>query len=287
MIRRPPRSTLFPYTTLFRSEGRGPFRRSRRRCWGAGGAPGDVGHGTRGSRVRQPPGAGTLQGGADEPGEQRVGTVGPRPELRVELGADHPGVVPELADLNQRAVRQRAAGDEARRLKLRAELVVELVAVPVSLHDLIAAVGLARLRRLHQTAGVTAQAHGAPLVLDAPLLREQADDGVGGLRIELRGVGFVLAEDVPGELHDHHLQAETEAQVRDAVLARVACGLDLPFEPALSEAPRHDDAVHPGQHLLSVRALHLFRVQPADVYARLVVDAGVDQRLFDGEVGVR
>src|SRR5947207_8836041 len=24
MIRRPPRSTLFPYTTLFRSEGRGP-----------------------------------------------------------------------------------------------------------------------------------------------------------------------------------------------------------------------------------------------------------------------
>src|SRR2546430_7565882 len=27
MIRRPPRSTLFPYTTLFRSRGRGPRRR--------------------------------------------------------------------------------------------------------------------------------------------------------------------------------------------------------------------------------------------------------------------
>src|SRR5437588_3819186 len=27
MIRRPPRSTLFPYTTLFRSCGRGPLRR--------------------------------------------------------------------------------------------------------------------------------------------------------------------------------------------------------------------------------------------------------------------
>src|SRR2546425_11632026 len=28
MIRRPPRSTLFPYTTLFRSRGRGPVRRA-------------------------------------------------------------------------------------------------------------------------------------------------------------------------------------------------------------------------------------------------------------------
>src|SRR3712207_7103868 len=33
MIRRPPRSTLFPYTTLFRSRGRG-VRRSQRRSHG-------------------------------------------------------------------------------------------------------------------------------------------------------------------------------------------------------------------------------------------------------------
>src|SRR2546430_6117301 len=31
MIRRPPRSTLFPYTTLFRSEGRESFRCGERR----------------------------------------------------------------------------------------------------------------------------------------------------------------------------------------------------------------------------------------------------------------
>src|SRR3712207_8464981 len=35
MIRRPPRSTLFPYTTLFRSETRVPIRRGTgRRCGG-------------------------------------------------------------------------------------------------------------------------------------------------------------------------------------------------------------------------------------------------------------
>src|SRR5690242_20921514 len=37
MIRRPPRSTLFPYTTLFRSRGRGVRARRRRR--GRGAAP--------------------------------------------------------------------------------------------------------------------------------------------------------------------------------------------------------------------------------------------------------
>src|SRR3712207_7148383 len=35
MIRRPPRSTLFPYTTLFRSEARREVRRRRRTALGA------------------------------------------------------------------------------------------------------------------------------------------------------------------------------------------------------------------------------------------------------------
>src|SRR5256885_5671286 len=43
MIRRPPRSTLFPYTTLFRSPGLSPFRLSRAglrlRCRGRGRFP--------------------------------------------------------------------------------------------------------------------------------------------------------------------------------------------------------------------------------------------------------
>src|SRR6266545_7249451 len=45
MIRRPPRSTLFPYTTLFRSPGRGGRAgRARRRCGRlAGRCPGGAG----------------------------------------------------------------------------------------------------------------------------------------------------------------------------------------------------------------------------------------------------
>src|SRR5258708_13193065 len=37
MIRRPPRSTLFPYTTLFRSPSRSPVRAPGRPRWSSGG----------------------------------------------------------------------------------------------------------------------------------------------------------------------------------------------------------------------------------------------------------
>src|SRR5204862_7260748 len=43
MIRRPPRSTLFPYTTLFRSSG---ANTPTRRCWRLGGSTGDAGTGS-------------------------------------------------------------------------------------------------------------------------------------------------------------------------------------------------------------------------------------------------
>src|SRR3712207_8356036 len=65
MIRRPPRSTLFPYTTLFRSDGVRPAGRDG----GEGGAPRQAGH--RHRRRRQlpdeRPGAGVLLRREDRP----------------------------------------------------------------------------------------------------------------------------------------------------------------------------------------------------------------------------
>src|SRR3712207_8931202 len=54
MIRRPPRSTLFPYTTLFRSRGARPLARPRRRPAAGGGGrllPAAAGQGGGGRRV--------------------------------------------------------------------------------------------------------------------------------------------------------------------------------------------------------------------------------------------
>src|SRR2546430_7497406 len=56
MIRRPPRSTLFPYTTLFRSRGRTP-RQSHRAAAGGG---------TRGAIRRQDRRGGRRDGGRSE-----------------------------------------------------------------------------------------------------------------------------------------------------------------------------------------------------------------------------
>ena len=216
-----------------------------------------------------------------------MGTVGTRPELGVELGAYHPGVISQLADLDQGIVGEGAAGHQASFLKLGAELVVQLVAVTVALNDFVPAVGGARFGLLHQATGVAAEAHGAALFLHPLLLRQQAYDGVGALRVELCGVGIVGAEQVTGELHYHHLKPQAEPQIRHVVLAGVAGGPDLPLEAALPEAAGDDDAVHPRQHLLHIRILHVLGVQPVYVDAGPVLHAGVDQRFLHREVGVR
>src|SRR5258708_18585711 len=54
MIRRPPRSTLFPYTTLFRSAEPGRMRVPDRRAGGSGAAPdGAIGPRRNDGRTRQ------------------------------------------------------------------------------------------------------------------------------------------------------------------------------------------------------------------------------------------
>src|SRR5260370_39862414 len=54
MIRRPPRSTLFPYTTLFRSPRRAVPRRRARRARGRASAPGRPAVVTRVARTHHP-----------------------------------------------------------------------------------------------------------------------------------------------------------------------------------------------------------------------------------------
>src|SRR5256885_13149813 len=54
MIRRPPRSTLFPYTTLFRSLQHGDRRPSRRCCRASVQRRGFTGHCRPGSRTVKP-----------------------------------------------------------------------------------------------------------------------------------------------------------------------------------------------------------------------------------------
>ena len=74
------------------------------------------------------------------------GPVGPRLELGMELAGAEPRVVRQLDDLDQPLVRRRARDDQAVRDELRAQGVVDLVAVAVALVDHRLAVGPRRRR---------------------------------------------------------------------------------------------------------------------------------------------
>src|SRR2546426_2134054 len=89
MIRRPPRSTLFPYATLFRSEGPAADRRDPARGRGLGAARdtaaprgGGEGTGSPGVRTPAPLVPGTRRGASNPPprgGRLGRGAVGRRP----------------------------------------------------------------------------------------------------------------------------------------------------------------------------------------------------------------
>src|SRR3712207_7698094 len=82
MIRRPPRSTLFPYTTLFRSGGQPPAGENRCRRRGLRDAGGLCGGG--GVLVGRQPGAAEVAGGAaaGAPAARRRDRKSTRPELQ-------------------------------------------------------------------------------------------------------------------------------------------------------------------------------------------------------------
>src|SRR2546427_12886689 len=83
MIRRPPRSTLFPYTTLFRSHGtrRVEAAKARGRETPARGLQGDRAEDRRPARLRRVPGRPAGGRGAQREDRKRVGEG-----KRVDLG---------------------------------------------------------------------------------------------------------------------------------------------------------------------------------------------------------
>src|SRR5260370_42135760 len=91
---------------------------------------------------------------------------------------------------------------------------------------------------------VEAEPHRPALGLEIPLLGQEVDDGLRGGRVELRRVGALEAADVPGELDDRALHAQTDAEVRHRALPGIADRLDLALDAAITEAARHEDAMH-------------------------------------------
>ena len=88
--------------------------------------------------------------------------------------------------------------------------------------------------------------------------------GCGRLRVELGGVRAGEAADVARELDDAALQTEAQAEVRHAVLARVARGGDLAFDAAHAEPAGHDDAVEAREPAFGEQAFGVVGRDPVD-----------------------
>ena len=134
-------------------------------------------------------------------------------------------------------------------------------------------------------ARLRAQSHGPAQVGDPGLLGQEVDHGMRSARVELRGVRVVQPAHVAGELDDCGLQAQAQAQIRNAALARVPDGLELPFHPSPPEPTRDHDAVDAFQDLLG-RGDQVVGGHPSDVDMHAVGEAAVAERLDHREVGV-
>src|SRR4051794_15624918 len=223
-----------------------------------------------------------LARGAHEVPEQRLRAQRARLELGVVLRGHEEWVVGQLDDFDEAVVGRGPGAHEARMLEPLAEGVVHLVAVAVALVDHGLAVDLAGAGAVVELHGVGAEPHRATHVADLLLLRQEVDDREWRLGVELGGVRALHAGHVPREVGDGDLHAQADAQVRHAVLARVAGSCDLALDPALAEAAGDEEAIDGGELLARV----LLRVDPDDLELAAVVHPGVVERLGDRQVGV-
>src|SRR5207253_11191006 len=113
---------------------------------------------------------------------------------------------------------------------------IHFVTVAVALFDELGAVGGAGDRAFLERAGVLAEAHRAAEGVDADQVAQLVDDLVRRLVVELRRVRADHAADVARELDRRALHTQADAEVGDALLARVADRAQLPFHAAGAEA---------------------------------------------------
>src|SRR6202142_3039762 len=226
-------------------------------------------------------------GGADEGREQRMRLEGPGLELGMELAAQSPGVIRQLADLDVDAVGRFSRQPQAGRCQGLLIVTVEFIAVAVSLADLALSVSLVGEAAFGQLAWIRAQAHGAAQVVDALQFAQFVDDAVRRRGVELRGVGSGEAAHITGELDHQHLHAQADAEIRHLALAGETDRLDHAFAAALAETARDQDAVEGVERLDAARLLgELLGVDPVDPNLHVVRQAAVEQRFLQALVGI-
>ena len=227
-----------------------------------------------------------FQRGIDEAGEEGMRGAELAEKFGVELAGEIIGVVVDFDHLYEIDIGRDGTDSEAGFFELFAVAVVYLVAVAVALRNgggFVEFVGFC-IRADVRDAG--AKAHGAANISDAFLLFLEADDGVRGGGDELGAIGLFEAGDVAGEFYNGYLHPEADAEEGDFLLARILCGEDFAFDPAIAEAAGDEDAVHAFEVASSAVFFDGFRIDTLNGNPRIAGGTGVGERFVDGFVGV-
>src|SRR6185369_4573976 len=228
----------------------------------------------------------TPNGGGHETLEQRVSDHRPALEFRMELATDEIRMLRKLDDLHQAIIRASAAQHQARARELLAILVVELEAVTMAFGDLLVLVQLERVAAGLERARISTEAHRAALVLDATLIGHQVDDRIGALFLELGRAHAFQPAHVARERDHRQLHAQTDAEKRHTLFARVADGRDLPFHTAVAEAAGHQNGIQAAEQSGGTAALDLLRVDVLELNGDIVGKSSCDERLVQRLVAV-
>src|SRR5256714_1622392 len=130
------------------------------------------------------------------------------------------------------------------------------------------------------------EAHRAAEGVDADEVAQLVDHLVRRLVVELGRVRADHAADVARELDRRALHAQADAEVGDALLARVADGAQLPFHAAGAEAGADQDAVDAGELAVVALLLERLGVDVDDAHLHVVGDAAVRQGFVERLVRV-
>src|SRR6478672_10008145 len=130
-------------------------------------------------------------------------------KFRVKLTADEPRMIRELYDLDELSVWRESAQPKTITGEQVSIGVRDFVTVTMTLADLWLPVYVDGPRPAGQAAWIGAESHGSPHVRHMLLRFHQRDDGIVTFRSKLRGMAVVEATDVPRELDDRCLHAQT------------------------------------------------------------------------------
>src|ERR1700737_1418230 len=152
----------------------------------------------------------------DEARKERMRTSRARLKLRMELTSDEPRMSLQLHDLDQRSIRRQPAQSQTVLDEPVAVLVVDLIAMAMTLAHLRCGINSCSLRSDTETAWISAKAHRAAHVRDVLLPFHQRNYGVVALRCELARMTVGKPHYVARELDDGCLHTETDAEERQS-----------------------------------------------------------------------